>query len=250
VKNTPRKGTLAIQTNATLLNKDLINLIKKYKMEVGLSIDAPPPENESIRGESKKLIKGLELLDANDIPFNVTAVVSSLNIDDLPKLPLFLSGYKSIGGIGLDLLVDSGNPVKAPAGIDLSTSMTQLKTNLSLINKLRRTPIVLRELTLLEKAKSGHVGYFCEAHRKRSLAITPEGELYPCAQVASAKEYCLGTIHSKKEPLKSFSNSTLFGEHCNTCPLLGKCPGECPSRSFFNQGNPLLICDMYRALSL
>jgi uncharacterized protein len=249
IKTSGRTGTLAVQSNGTLINEEIVALIKRHKMEVGLSLDGVPEINERLRGGTKALLDGIGLLSESSIPINITTVVSSENVSRLPELPLFLSSFPTIRAFGLDLMVKSGFGNSPPDPILLHDAALKIRENLTLVNKLRPRPLIFRELELVKNAKNSREGFFCEAHCGRSLAISPEGELYPCGQAAKDPDFSSGTVFDYIDPKKTFSGFTLSGEHCKTCPILGNCPGECPSRLHYNKQNPHLICELYRGLS-
>lgn len=59
--------SIGIQTNGTCLTSDLIGIIKKYRMEVGVSLDGPPAVHEHQRGMAAETLRGLQLLDREGI---------------------------------------------------------------------------------------------------------------------------------------------------------------------------------------
>ena len=249
-KQTGRTGTAAVQTNGLHLDGSLIALFKKYSLEVGLSLDGPPEINERQRGGTAALLKGLELLNQNSVPFNVTAVVTAESAGTLSELLLLLSRYKCVRGLALDLLVNRGRGgAGPPAPSVLFQSAAKLKKTLVQINRLRSAPIVLRELELLASAAAKPRGFFCEAHCGMSLAVSPDGSLWPCGQPAGEKDFSCGTVFDPHLPKKTFSSLFLPDSQCGSCALSGKCPGECPSRLFFNSENSHLIWELYRGLS-
>jgi uncharacterized protein len=246
-----RPGTVALQTNGTLLSRELILEIKKRNLEVGISLDGPPDVNERVRGGSVGLLKGLDLLKESSIPFNVTTVVSDFNCARLMELPLFLAPYPGLRGVGLDLLVRKGRgEASSPKRDSLREAAKRLYQSLNMVNSLRKNPIVLRELELVKRAcAKGPRSSFCEAHRAGSVAVDPSGRLFPCGQAAGDESLSMGTVFEPKAPGINFGDYNLSGPHCEGCPLKGRCPGECPSRLYFNNGeNPPLVCELYRGL--
>jgi uncharacterized protein len=80
----------AIQTNGTLLNQDWCDFIKANGFSVGVSLDGPQWLHDARRtdrhgaGTFIKVLRGIELLQKNNIPFHVLSVLtdSSLNRPD------------------------------------------------------------------------------------------------------------------------------------------------------------------------
>jgi uncharacterized protein len=252
IKETGRPGTLAIQTNGTLLNAEMVKNLKNWRIEVGISLDASPDINDKIRGKTKNLLEGLSLLNDHNIPFNVTTVLSSLNVSYLHELPLFLARYPMVRGIGLDLLTRKGRGfnVFSPERNKLYESVKKLCQTLELVNLRRISPLILRELELVKNAcVRGNRPHFCEAHKGGSIAVDPLGELFPCGQAFGDESLSMGTVFEPKFPKADFRDYNLFGDHCKGCPLEGHCPGECPGRLYFNTEESLpLVCEIYRSL--
>jgi uncharacterized protein len=250
-ERTGRPGTAALQTNGTLLTKDLIRELKSLKVEFGISLDGSPDVNERVRGGSAELLQGLRLLTENSVYFNVTAVVTRFNLASLYELPLFLSPYPGVRGLGLDLLVRKGRGEGySPERSLLAEAAKRLSGTLTLVNSRRKPPLILRERELVKRAcVKGSSPRFCEAHRSMSLASDTIGRHFPCGQAAGDDSLSMGTVFAPKPPRINFGDYTLSGPHCEGCVLRGRCPGECPSRLYFNPGDdPPLVCELYRGL--
>ena len=80
-------GKTSIQTNGYLIDDDHIELFKKYKTGVGLSVDGPWPLNE-FRGkgdkkkrkrQTKKILKNLDKMKEAGIGVSVIAVIHKAN---------------------------------------------------------------------------------------------------------------------------------------------------------------------------
>jgi uncharacterized protein len=244
-----RPVTLAVQTNGTLLTPELLLLCRTQGIEIGVSLDGPPAVNEFTRGGSRELFEGLKLLEAHGMDFNVTAVVSQANVGFIADLPLVLAGFAHARGFGLDLLVRKGRgrmeqPVEAGS---LAPNIRKLDKRLAQTNRRRARPLVWREKELLRDGAAGRRGEFCHACRGESLAIGPDGRLYPCGQTAGQVEFETRAPNASASPLTRLK---LAGPHCRRCVLHGRCPGECPSRLYHNRGEEaFLICELYRALN-
>jgi uncharacterized protein len=247
-KSLPRPCRISIQTNGTLLDRSQILYFKENNIEVGLSLDGPPLLNDQLRGRSQELFRSMALLDEAQVPFTVTTVVTQANALELYKVPLILAQYKAARGLGLDLLINKGRGlVKAAVKGDLISGLEKLKLTLKRLNQSRPQPLVLREEQFLARAKNSK-NPFCEACRGGSMAVTPKGDVYPCGQTAFREGFYLGNLKDNlKESL--LPRQSLTGPHCRNCALLGRCPGECPSRLYFNEAqDPHLVCSIYRTL--
>ncbi|RLE63500.1 MAG: hypothetical protein DRJ47_09380 [Thermoprotei archaeon] len=80
-------GRSSVQTNGYLIDQDFIEIFKKYKTSVGLSIDGPWPCNE-LRGigsredrkkQTEKILENLDLLLEEKIPTSIIVVLHKSN---------------------------------------------------------------------------------------------------------------------------------------------------------------------------
>jgi uncharacterized protein len=77
----------AFQTNGTLIDRAWCDLIKKYQVQVGVSIDGPAFIHDAHRKTRKGLgthastMRGISLLQANEIDFSVIAVLTQDSLD-------------------------------------------------------------------------------------------------------------------------------------------------------------------------
>jgi uncharacterized protein len=244
-------ATLAIQTNAVALTSELVEMLRRWNIGVGVSLDGSPEVNGRLRGKSAQALHGMEALERAGVDFNVTTVVSAANVMNLPKLALLLGRYVHAQGLGLDLLINRGKAAKGSIAMadtqELHRAMQVLFLAVAWVNRTRRTPLVLREV---ERMKTG-ASVFCHAAAGASLAVHPDGRLYPCGQTMGDDDVALGTIDNPDfSRLNALGGLVLGSGQCVGCSLEGRCPGECPSRLKYNgrQGHEL-ACAMLRGLA-
>jgi uncharacterized protein len=254
-RDTGRCSSIGIQTNATTcLTIELMDLFKVYAFQVGVSLDGPPEIQQLQRGMTSETLRGLRILDEAGIPFRVTTVVTRANVLKLDRLVLTLAGFSQVRGIGLDLLVDKGSlanpdrPAPASAQTLIDGVQKMLKT-LDAVNARRAVPIRLRErdrLLLHEKNESA----FCHTCRAESMAVQPDGKIFPCGQTSGYPQFFAGTVRPPRlEQLNALNRFKPLDAPCDTCPLKKICPGDCPSRLHYNRHHrPFQTCDLYRAI--
>ncbi|WP_419658534.1 radical SAM domain protein [Desulfosarcina variabilis str. Montpellier] len=252
--DTGRCRSLGIQTNATCLTPDLLRLFKTHDVQVGVSLDGPPAIHQQQRGMAAETLRGLQMLEAAGIPFRVTTVVTQTNADALDRLVLTLAGFGCARGIGLDLLVGKGRAgaFGAVAPADASTlekGLFRMLDVLADVNRCRSLPIRLREQDLIV-GKTKKKPVFCHACRGESLAVDPDGGLYPCGQTLGDETFSAGTIWQPQyDRLTSLREFKPLGVSCNSCDIAAVCPGDCPSRLYYNRKiNADLICTVYRTI--
>ena len=249
--------TIGIQTNGTLIDQSLINIFKKYQIQVGISVDGPPDIQESLRGKARYTFKSLSLLNSNLYPFRITTVVTKENINYLDRLAMIIGSFESAKGMGLDLLVNKGRVLKGnrslfPTREDILLGIKNLLTTLKLVNSIRKYPLQLREINNLIKRGNLNNNHriFCHALKGEAMAVCPDGRVYPCSQTANDPFFESGNIIDPGAlDLGRLKPYVLRTESCNNCELNCFCPGDCPSRVYYNaKDQKELICTMYRAM--
>lgn len=95
----------SFQTNATLLNEQWIDLIKRHRVDLGVSVDGPAfiHDRQRVRRNGKgthaEVLKGINLLHAHHVPFGCIAVLTNFSLDYPDEFfEFFLSnGIRSVG---------------------------------------------------------------------------------------------------------------------------------------------------------
>ena len=255
VRSAAPKATIAIQTNATLLDAELARFFKEYGVQVGVSIDGPPLVHEKTRGMFGEMFAGIECLESHGVPWRATAVVTADSVEHLWRLVLLISRFKTARGIALDYLTHKRGAVKncvvsaTPEAVESGISR-MLKT-LELINRSSQPAIRFREADAVARhTQSGKPENFCHACKGESLAVYPDGSLYPCSQLCGENRYCAGNISGMIDWQRLCLGAlNLENSECVTCALNGRCPGDCPSRLTYNDNNEQrAVCALYRTI--
>lgn len=251
------KATIALQTNGTLLGENLIDLCLRHGIALGVSLDGPPEVQERTRGGAKAVFRGLELLAKARVRVHITTVMSGANTACLGDLVLCLAGFPNIEGIGLDPLVNKGmallRGVKPPSDPEISRGIRDMLTTLERVNRSRACPIRWRERDAVTKSLSRDrpPPAYCHACQGESLAVHPDGRVFPCGQTVGDPSMAAGLVDDIDwEKLRSFFRGAHLQGECESCVLNGKCPGDCPSRLAYNTGlSAGLMCMVYRTIA-
>ncbi len=254
-KKIRRPYSIGIQTNGTLLDAELVVKLKAFNVQVGVSIDGPPAVHEIMRSNARATFRSLALLESFGMPFRVTTVVTRENVLFLDKLIYALAGFESFRGIGLDLLVRKGRPLSSEAiGLPdpdvLQESIRSILRSWELVNRRRSLPITIRELERLrESSYPLSLRNFCHAAEGRSIAVLPDGSLFPCGQTAGDERFLIGDVWNYDDrKLNALGSLRLSTDLCASCSLKEVCPGDCPSRIFYNGDDAKLMCVIYRTM--
>ncbi|MEM5786570.1 MAG: radical SAM protein [Syntrophobacteraceae bacterium] len=250
-------ATMAVQTNGTLIDKHLIDICLRYSISLGISLDGPPDAQERIRGRAGATFRALELLSEAEVPVRITTVLSALNIMDLWRLILSLAPYVNVRGVAIDPVVLKGKAsdqdIMIPSKKDLSTGVADMLAMLREVNRLRSSPIRWRELDSVINALGGDGKRknYCHACAGESLAVHPDGTVYPCGQTIGDPAMEAGSVdHVDWERLRGIFRETGPSGECPECSLRNRCPGDCPSRMHYNENytSNQTMCLIYRTI--
>jgi uncharacterized protein len=255
VRKSAPKATIAIQTNGTLLNSSLARFFKEKEVQVGVSIDGPPSVHEKSRGMFGEMFAGIECLESNGVPWRATAVVTADSVEHLWRLVLLISRFKTARGIALDFLTHKRGAVEnnvLPATSEaVERGIYRMLETLETINRSSRPMIRFREAEAVARyMHSGKPDNFCHACNGESMAVCPDGSVYPCSQLSGEQRYCAGNIRSAIDWTKlRLTGPSLQSSNCFLCTLKGRCPGDCPGRLAYNDGNEQrAVCTLYRTI--
>ncbi len=90
------------QTNGVLINQKWCDFIRAHEITIGISIDGPEAIHDakrktwSGRGTWKQVMRGIEQLDSNGIPFHTISVVSEASLDSASEVYSFLRSLKPV----------------------------------------------------------------------------------------------------------------------------------------------------------
>lgn len=234
---TGRALQASLQTNATLLTPEICGQLKRYRVSVGVSLDGVGEDDgERLRpdgaGSFRETAAGLRTLAEAGMGANLTAVVTARSVSGMARLPDFALWCGNVHGIGLDLLREQGRAAGrglAPGPEALETGLRALLARHDLLERLGR-PVRLKELERLRlMLRTGkRRACYCHAQTGRSLAVAPDGSLWPCSALVGAAGCCLGTLEEGAPPTGPCPGLAPL-QACAACPAFGLCGGGCPA---------------------
>jgi MoaA/NifB/PqqE/SkfB family radical SAM enzyme len=190
-------GEIGVTTNGTRLSSlstiDLATLrgISGRKGGLHVSIDSTDPKiNDSIRGGTGSLLRGLDTLEAARVAFSAGIVVTTINLPSLPAtLDHLIHRYKCMRGISFLNLMPS-----EVLGLSWSQLVVRPSEYRSLCDaaaiaarRAGRPDIEIRTDRENENVESVLDGYripFCLAGLTK-LEVLPNGDVTPCSMIRS-----------------------------------------------------------------
>jgi uncharacterized protein len=241
-----------ITTNALLLNQDNMNYINDNMDNVVLSIDGRKEVNDSMRVKVdgsgtynniiEKIKKMAELRKQDN--YYVRGTFTQKNLDfSKDVIHLADEGFEQISiepvvaqeGSGMEIR-EEDLPILFKEYEKLALEYVKRKREGNPFNffhfmiDLSQGPCVIKRLT------GCGAGY-------EYLAVSPEGDLYPCHQFVGMKDFKLGNVESleqkelKKDIQLLFQNSNVYTkDECRKCWARFYCSGGCSANAFqFNK---------------
>ncbi len=249
-KENGKNFRFTITTNGILLNDEIMDYINKNMHNVVLSIDGRKEVNDRMRvraggqGSYDAIVPKFQKLaeSRNQTGYYVRGTFTKHNLD-FGKDVMHLAdlGFKQI----------SIEPVVADSSEDYAISEEDLPVIFAEYEKLAKD--------ILERRKSGQwfnffhfmidlTGGPCVTKRlvgcgsgTEYLAVTPNGDLYPCHQFAGREEFKMGNVDTgvvKHNIRKEFEQCNVYSKpECKKCWAKFYCSGGCTANSFNTHGD-------------
>ena len=241
-----------ITTNGLLLTDDKIDFINKEMSNVVLSIDGRKEVNDRLRvrvdgsGCYDKILEGYKKLVSKrgDKDYYVRGTYTKYNLD-------FSNDVMHLYDLGFDQV--SVEPVMADENMPYAITEED-------VDAISKEYEILAEKLEKIRADGGFCNFFhfmldldqgpCAIKRLRGcgsgneyIAITPDGDIYPCHQFVGIPEFKMGNLeegtfdNSIKE---RFAKTHVYAkEDCKRCWAKFYCSGGCNANNFLYEGDVL-----------
>lgn len=241
-----------LTTNGVLLNPEIEAFLKEHKILLVLSIDGRPETNDFMRpmaggqGSYQRIVPRFQRLTGsiNEKDYYVRGTFTHHNLD-------FAEDVRHLHDLGFNSL--SVEPVVASENEDYAIKSDDLPRIFQEYDRLV-------DLYLERQAEGRAFDFFhfnvdlekgpCLPKRLLGcgagfeyLAVTPEGDLYPCHQFVGREPYRLGDVWQglvEKSKSKEFMEAHIYNkEACSHCWARFLCSGGCHANADANHGNIL-----------
>jgi uncharacterized protein len=245
-----KTGRSAVQTNGTLIDDDFIEMFKKYKTSVGISIDGSGILNEyrTAIDKTEKIVDTIFKLKSSGVGTSVIIVVSKANaaIDRLPDLKLFikqLSDQKIFGRI---------NPYTDIGIHDFGLSESRINDVYSelliytITNGWKWSPFYDMWNSLMGKDSVVCNFKTCDIyHTPACDELIGSGEITNCMRLSDRDMYIKHpTMLNTRNEILSQVDKNDGG--CKDCKFWNYCHGGCPSQAIDNDWrNKTNLCSLY-----
>nr|WP_324259060.1 radical SAM protein [Cellvibrio fontiphilus] len=248
--------TNSIQTNATNLTEDWLNLLKTFDFEVGVSIDGPQEIHDKFRltknniGTFNSVKEGIEKLRVHQIPFGALAVVNEYTLAYGARKYLEFLISLDLKGVALLNAIPKEYKPKAGETYLPWDYFVEFLHEIFIIwwNEFRET-ISIRELNgLVENTKNKKpiVCEFAGDCMGQFLTIEPNGTVSACDKYVGDTSHQFGNISYDSLPniIEKSVNLDIAVKKAKTgisqmseCEFFHICKGGCPHDVQLNMQN-------------
>ena len=247
-KETGKHFYFTTTTNGTLLNDENIKYINENMDNVVISVDGRKEIHDAVRfdvaghGSYDRVIPKAQKLvsERNGKSYFIRGTFTSKNLD-FSKDVMHLAdlGFKEIS---VEPVVGSGSDIYFNEN-DVPTILAEYENlakqyieRLSKGDGFRFYHFNINTYDgpcLYKKIAACGAGY-------EYLAVSPDGNIYPCHQFVGHKEYVIGNVYegiTNKKISEDFRNNNIFAkEKCKDCWAKLFCSGGCHADAFFTNG--------------
>ncbi len=228
-------------TNGTLLNRDVVNLLHKYRVSlVQVTVDIPKSTKQDKQGRDTldKVLENLSIA-AEKLRIHVRINLTQDNEKEFDQLYDGLirrNLHKRIQSINIANVFE---PECARDGCVIQHIPPQPYLEILRRETAKAKALGLAFMTFVPLTKASNAG--CAATCYSSATIGPEGELYKCVEDLGLVERAYGSIFLKYPII--FSNLIPWLNYdwfqydmCKKCPVLPQCAGGCAHKRRFQSG--------------
>ena len=230
--------TCDINTNATIMNRELAKMLRKHDVFLYVSIDGANKEtHERIRGHGTwdKLMKNLEIIKNEEIEFSTVFAISKLNYFETGEYVKLAERLGAFSACMIPLMpVGRASKEVIPSRSELTKALKSAEAAADEIGYWMSV-WCFRAAKLIINPR--YVSTWADCRKGKILDIDPAGNLMLCdvldivaGNVRSGFKKALEE-YSRNEAVRKVMNPELK-EPCASCPLKNDCMGGCYARSY------------------
>lgn len=245
--------SLSVQTNGTLLDEKKAEILNKYDVKIGISLDGCDEQQNSNRiykngkNSFNKVMKNIYMLNEKKIKFGIIMTISKSNLDKEKEIYNFIKdnniycnirpAFPTMQAITDDNIMSNDEYIKFFTKIfDLWYEDRSKKVELKQINEVYE-----EFLKVLEPERYKGT---CENSNNcfgNFVALDTNGNVYSCNRTYNQSDFYLGNLNesSVESIMKKLEEMSLKRQYeikkskCNECEMLKFCYGGCPANAYY-----------------
>lgn len=240
---------MQIQTNGSLLTRDMGRFLYDHNVGIGISCDGRPSVMDRTRpardgsSSSKAAARGFQNLAQEGIGTGITCVVTDDMVKDLPGIADMAHFYGNVHQVGFDILREQGRggSLHEPTAADMEKALEAVYRRMNMLGKVTGRHIHFTQEDRVERlARTGNYEFpQCYAMNGEAAFIDVHGYIYACSSLMGREKYLLGTVKTGRDPAKvrevgAFIKTAMV--KCRSCEYFPLCGGGCFSRWLDKEG--------------
>lgn len=249
----------AFQTNGTLINQDWCDLFEKYRVKIGVSLDGPAFIHDAHRKTRKGLgthastMRGISLLQKNQIDFSVIAVLTHDSLDFPDEIFSFFVSHQ-IRNVGFNIEETEG--ANQSSSLQKASAEARYRAFMSRLYELTKNTSGYLRIREFEQTKN-FIYQKCDALQGQFTPFTMINIAYNgnfstfSPELLSMKsldygDFILGNVRQNSfdsvcqtDKFQRINRDIQSGvELCKrTCQYYSLCGGGAPSNKYFENGS-------------
>ncbi len=271
IKKYHKKMLFGIQTNALLLEKEDVDFIKKYRVGIGISLDAAKEDINNLsritkkgEGNFKKAVQSLDWFDGYE-GLNVICTVNKYNVNKLADHVKFLHRKKVPMALlnPVRLTQKRSQKVKPDDKVYTKNFIKAVDTAMNITKKTERQIVIGNFANVLIAIISPTARrIMCDISPcgggRTFLTVTAEGAMVPCGEFIGFQEFSGGNIFKtsivhamKSRPFQEIRARMVEKiDECDTCDFRHICGSPCPAEMHArgNMYQKAEFCEFYKEI--
>lgn len=250
-----RKISYTIQSNGMHALDDWIDLLKKYSVSIGFSLDGPAQvhnlhrSNYKGNGSFNTVVRHLDRLESAGMEKNCLCVITKESLDQVNALYDF---FRTQNIKQIDFLPCMTSNVRKNGQADFTLSPEEYAEFLVYYHQLWKSdnqPYHVRTFSDFTETLNGNDADSChfiypKICGREVISIDTNGDVYPCDSFAGIDAFCLGNIFddgleqifSSKKQHDFYELANTIPKECELCTWLQYCYGGCLYHRWFGSG--------------
>lgn len=238
--------TITLNTNATLVDLEIAELLKRNDVGVAVSIDGPKEIHDLNRpdalgnGSFDRTLEGFFTLQKHGVRVSISCTMLPTNVDTIVETSRWFINDLGVTGMDLNLFLGSFTAAKS-----LNTYATSATEVLIESYKIARDHNVCldRVTRKLNPFVEGRLVFNGCGACGQQIVISPDGSIGTCQAGMNNDKYFVHTNGKLFDPTnnelwKEWRQRSPFNmDACLSCEVLGICGGGCPYNAELNTGS-------------
>jgi uncharacterized protein len=229
---------IGMQSNLTRLTPEMLALVKKYRIQVGTSLDGPPHLSDIYRQGGQRVEQAIENMTQEGVAPGVIAQIHKTTFEHMEEV----LDYFDVKGFGVTF-----NPT-CPTGrgvhVDALTGQEVFEARRQILERADRSgnlmilgPDLIRQLFYFVTGRRDMTERGCHTYNCGAgvtlIGVDPEGNLWPCGRSNDADMGRFGnvrdvaTLKDYQKKLTAFHEKDLWYVRCFGCAARIICPFGC-----------------------